>query len=60
MAAIPEPQLSPDLESGALVALSRNDHVDVDLYWQRWRLESPLLDRLTAAVRGAAAAALLP
>ena len=59
-AAIPEPQLSPDLESGALVALSRNNHVDVDLYWQRWRLESPLLDRLTAAVRAAAAAALRP
>lgn len=57
-AAIPEPQLDPDLESGTLVALSRNNHVDVDLHWQRWRLDSPVLDRLTDAVRRAAAAAL--
>jgi LysR family transcriptional regulator (chromosome initiation inhibitor) len=59
-AAIPEPQLRPDLESGALVALSRHNHVDVDLYWQRWRLTSPLLDRLTDAVRRAGAGALRP
>jgi LysR family transcriptional regulator, chromosome initiation inhibitor len=57
-AAIPEPQLHPDLESGALVALSRHNHVDIDLYWQRWRLDSPLLDRLTQAVRLAARLAL--
>jgi LysR family transcriptional regulator, chromosome initiation inhibitor len=57
-AAVPEPQLRPDLESGALVVLGRRDHVDVDLYWQRWRLDSPLLVRLTEAVRRAAAAGL--
>lgn len=57
-AAIPEPQLRPDLESGDLVVISRRDHVDVDLYWQRWRLDSPLLARLTDAVRRAAASAL--
>nr|MBP6526407.1 ArgP/LysG family DNA-binding transcriptional regulator [Dermatophilaceae bacterium] len=57
-AAIPEPQLRPDLESGDLVVISARDHVDVELHWQRWRLDSPILDRLTAAVRRAAAAAL--
>ncbi len=53
-AAIPEPQLDPDLESGRLVLLSARTHVDVPLHWQRWRLDSPLLARLTTAVRQAA------
>lgn len=57
-AAIPEPQLLPDLESGALVVLSRREHVDVDLFWQRWRLDSPLLTKLSEAVRSAATAGL--
>ncbi|MDO9454697.1 LysR family transcriptional regulator ArgP [Nocardioides sp.] len=47
---LPSPQLDPDLVSGALVTLSARDHVDVPLFWQRWRLESPTLARLTAAV----------
>lgn len=46
---IPEPQLD-----GSLVPLVRGLHVDVDLHWQRWRLDSPVLDRLTEAVRRAA------
>ena len=57
-AAIPEPQLLPDLDAGRLVALSRRDHVDVELMWQRWRLDSPLLARLTDTVRVAAASGL--
>ncbi len=51
---LPSPQLDPDLASGALVTLSARDHVDVRLHWQRWRLESPVLARLTDAVRSAA------
>jgi LysR family transcriptional regulator, chromosome initiation inhibitor len=50
---LPRAQLDPDLASGALVLLSRREHVDVPLHWQRWRLRSPTLDRLTAAVRSA-------
>jgi LysR family transcriptional regulator (chromosome initiation inhibitor) len=53
-AALPEPQLDPDLEAGRLVLLSPRTHVDVPLHWQRWRLDSPLLARLTDAVRSAA------
>ena len=53
-AVIPDPQLDPDLESGRLVLLSRRTRVDVPLHWQRWRLDSPLLARLTAAVHAAA------
>ena len=48
-------QLAPLLESGALVRLGSRDHVDVPLYWQRWRLPSAHLDRLSAVVRSASA-----
>ena len=30
-------------------------YLDVPLYWQCWKLESPMVDAITAAVRGAAA-----
>lgn len=46
---IPEPQLGP-----RLVPLVARLHVDVPLHWQRWRLDSPVLDRLTEVVRRAA------
>jgi LysR family transcriptional regulator (chromosome initiation inhibitor) len=53
-AAIPEPQLDPDLEADRLTLLSTRDVLDVPLHWQRWRLDSPTLARLTDAVRSAA------
>ena len=53
-ATVPEPQLLPDLESGRLVRLPGSTHVDVALHWQRWRLDSPALRRLTEAVHAAA------
>jgi len=34
-----------------LVHLAPDDPLDVPLYWQRWRLDSPVLDALTDAVR---------
>jgi LysR family transcriptional regulator, chromosome initiation inhibitor len=43
---IPLPQLDD-----RLVPLGSRLHVDVPLHWQRWRLDSPVLDRLTAVVR---------
>jgi LysR family transcriptional regulator (chromosome initiation inhibitor) len=46
---VPEAQLSPAL--GRLPGLAP---VDVPLFWQRWRLDSPVLDRLTEAVVAAA------
>lgn len=46
---IPEPQLG----EGLTPLLSRL-HVDVPLHWQRWRIDSPTLDRLTDVVRRAA------
>lgn len=53
--ALPEPQLAPDLAAGRLVALGGRQHLDVPLHWQRWRLDSPTLGRLTDQVRRAAA-----
>jgi LysR family transcriptional regulator (chromosome initiation inhibitor) len=44
-------QLSTLLERGDLVRLGSRDHVDVTLYWQRWRLPSTHLDRLSDLVR---------
>jgi LysR family transcriptional regulator, chromosome initiation inhibitor len=44
-------QLAPLLAAGDLVRLGSRDHVDVPLYWQRWRLPSSALDRLSELVR---------
>ena len=56
--------LVPDLQDpgdGSLLALDPEWEVRVRLYWQRWKLDSPALDRVTAAVldasRGLRAAA---
>ncbi len=51
---LPESQASNDFSAGALVRLTA-DVLDVPLYWQRWRLDSPKLTALTSAVRAAAA-----
>ena len=40
--------------AGELVALDPDGAVDVVLYWQQWRLRSPSLDRVAAAVLAAA------
>lgn len=53
-AMLPEPQARADLAGGALTRLSP-DVIDVPLHWQHWRLDSPRLAALTAAVRTAAA-----
>jgi LysR family transcriptional regulator (chromosome initiation inhibitor) len=55
---IPEPQLRPDVRDGRLVPLAARTHLDVALHWQRWRLDSPVLDRVGDAVRRAARSAL--
>ena len=53
---LPEPQLAE--VAADVVPLRALGAVDVPLHWQRWRLGSTLLDRLTDAVREAAAASL--
>ena len=51
---LPESQAGNDFSAGTLVRLTA-DVLDVPLYWQRWRLDSPKLTALTSAVRTAAA-----
>jgi LysR family transcriptional regulator (chromosome initiation inhibitor) len=51
---VPESQAGAAFAAGTLVRLSA-DVIDVPLYWQRWRLDSPKLAALTTAVRTAAA-----
>ena len=51
---IPEVQVRADLDRGRLVEIVPGRHTDVPLYWQHWRLESPLMADLTAAITGSA------
>ena len=53
---VPETQLLPLERAGRLARLAPDRHVDVPLHWQRWRLDSLLLGRVTEAVRRAASA----
>ncbi|BEL11442.1 LysR family transcriptional regulator ArgP [Actinoplanes sichuanensis] len=50
-----EHEARPHLDAGRLVEIRPGRHLDIPLYWQCWRLSSPALDALTAAVRTAAA-----
>jgi LysR family transcriptional regulator (chromosome initiation inhibitor) len=56
---VPDLQRSPG-DDGHLVELDPADSVDVVLYWQQWRLRSPSLDRVAAALLAAARTALDP
>jgi LysR family transcriptional regulator, chromosome initiation inhibitor len=51
---IPEVQVRADLDRGRLVEIVPGRHTDVPLYWQHWRLESPLMADLTSAISGSA------
>lgn len=51
---IPEVQVRADLEKGRLVEIVPGRHSDVPLFWQHWRLESPLMADLTTAITEAA------
>jgi LysR family transcriptional regulator (chromosome initiation inhibitor) len=54
----PEMLVAPLIASGALVEIAPGEDLEVPLFWQAWRLESPVLMALSRAVREAAAAAL--
>jgi LysR family transcriptional regulator (chromosome initiation inhibitor) len=55
---VPELQVRSLLDRGVLVNLAPNVTLPVDLYWHCWNLNSAVIDRLTAALAGAAAQAL--
>jgi len=54
---VPEAQAAAHRRSGSLVDLAPDRPVDVPLYWQQWKLDSPALTALASAVAEAAAAA---
>jgi LysR family transcriptional regulator (chromosome initiation inhibitor) len=49
----PDSLAAPRLRDGTYVQISKT-HLDVPLYWQCWRLDSPIIARITDAVRTAA------
>ncbi len=49
----PEGLAAPHLEDGSFVRITKA-HLDVPLFWQRWKLDSPIVGRITEAVRTAA------
>ncbi|MFD3687470.1 LysR family transcriptional regulator ArgP [Nocardiopsis sp. NPDC058631] len=52
---VPERQCAAEIGAGRLVELAPEHPVDVRLYWQRWNLRSPALDRISEVVRAGAA-----
>lgn len=57
---VPVNQLAEEEGCGDLVRMPGAKPVDVALFWQRWRLQSPGLDTLTSDVRSAARFGLRP
>lgn len=51
---IPDLQGAVPERAGELVDVDPAGAVDVELYWQQWKLRSPVLDRVAAAVLAAA------
>ena len=47
----PERMIAPYLANGELVEIAPGKHVDVDLYWQSWRLSIEWLDDFGAMLR---------
>jgi LysR family transcriptional regulator (chromosome initiation inhibitor) len=56
---VPEQQAVPLLRAGTLSLLATDRTVDVPLFWQQWKLDSPALAAVAGAVAATAAAQLL-
>ncbi|MFG3103905.1 LysR family transcriptional regulator ArgP [Streptomyces sp. NPDC048182] len=57
---VPAPQATPLLETGRLTLFAPDRPVDVPLYWQQWKLDSPALAAVAEAVVTAAGGVLRP
>ena len=55
---VPRSQAEPLIRSGALVNIAPGRPVDVSLYWQQWKLDSPALAATATAVLAGARTAL--
>jgi DNA-binding transcriptional LysR family regulator len=51
---LPESLAAPQLADGSFVQIC-DVHLDVPLYWQCWKLDSPMIDRITHTLRSATA-----
>jgi LysR family transcriptional regulator (chromosome initiation inhibitor) len=49
----PDSLAAPHLADGSFVRIA-DVHLDVPLYWQCWKLDSPIIGRVTETVRSAA------
>lgn len=52
---VPSVQAAPRLQAGTLVSFAPDRPVDVPLYWQQWKLDSPALSAVAEAVAATAA-----
>jgi LysR family transcriptional regulator (chromosome initiation inhibitor) len=57
---VAEQQIGERLASGALLDLAPGKHSDIALHWHTWRVQSPKLERLSAAIMEAGRRSLLP
>ncbi|XZG69176.1 HTH-type transcriptional regulator ArgP [Chitinibacteraceae bacterium HSL-7] len=57
---VPDLQSHAALRAGRIVDLAPNHAVDVALYWHRWKVQSPVFERLSVALVHAARQALEP
>jgi LysR family transcriptional regulator, chromosome initiation inhibitor len=49
----PDSLAAPHLREGSFVRIA-DVHLDVPLFWQCWKLDSPIVQKVTAAVSSAA------
>ena len=56
---IPLAHALPHLSAGTLVNLAPTRHMDVPLFWQQWKLDSPALAATAASILATAAASLI-
>lgn len=57
---VAEQQIGARLASGALLDLAPGKYTDIALHWHTWRVQSPKLERLSAAILEAGRRSLLP
>ena len=50
----PDSLAANHVEDGSFVRIA-DEHLDVPLYWQCWKLDSPIVEKVTEAVTSAAA-----
>ncbi|MES2901681.1 MAG: HTH-type transcriptional regulator ArgP [Pseudomonadota bacterium] len=55
---LPEQQYGDLVQQGRLIDLAPDQPTDISLYWHAWRVQSPKLERLSAALLAAARASL--